>query len=193
MQNTNKIKNYYNEKELKSFNFKSCGKNVSISRNSLIVNPEKISIGSNVRIDAFTTLIASSSINIGSFVHIGCNVYINGSESVILSNFCGLSAGVKLFTSSDDYSGDYLTNPTVPKKFNNTKKGKVVLEEFVNIGSNSVIMPFVTIKKGSAVGALSMVTKSLPSWYIYMGIPARKIKKRSKNVEKLAKSIYEKF
>lgn len=192
MQDTNKTKNYYNEKELTFLNFKSCGKNVFISKNTLIVNPEKISIGDNVRIDSFTSLIASSSINIGSYVHIGCNVYINGAESVVLSNFCGLSAGVKLFTSTDDYSGDYLTNPTVPKKFNNTKKGRVVLEEFVNVGSNSVIMPSVIIKKGSAVGALSMVTKSLPSWYIYMGVPVRKIKKRSKTIEKLAKSIYEK-
>ena len=76
-------------------------------------------------------------------------------------------------------------------RFNNTKKGSVLLEEFVNVGSNSVIMPSVTIKKGSAIGALSMVTKSLPSWHIFMGVPARKIKKRSKNIENLAKSIYE--
>ena len=68
----------------------------------------------------------------------------------------------------------------------------VILEKFVNIGSNTVIMPSVTIKIGSAVGALSMVTKSLPSWYIYMGVPVRKIKKRSKKIEKLAKTINEK-
>lgn len=183
---------YYTRKDLNLFNFRFCGENVSISKNTLIVNPSKISIGNNVRIDAFTSLIASSSIDIGSYVHIGCNVYINGADNVVISDFCGLSSGVKLYTSSDDYSGNYLTNPTIPKHLNNTSKGMVILEKFVNIGSNTVIMPSVTIKIGSAVGALSMVTKSLPSWYIYMGVPVRKIKKRSKKIEKLAKTINEK-
>lgn len=186
------ISNYYSKKDLKLFNFRSCGENVSISKNTLIINPSRISIGSNVRIDAFTSLIASTSIDIGSFVHIGCNVYINGADNVVISDFCGLSSGVKLYTSSDDYSGNYLTNPTIPKHLNNSSKGMVTLEQFVNIGSNTVIMPSVTIKRGSAVGALSMVTKSLASWYIYMGVPVRKIKKRSKKIEKLAKSINEK-
>ena len=57
------------------------------------------------------------------------------------------------------------------------------------IGANSVILPNVTIKEGSSVGALSLVTKSLESWYVYFGIPVKKLKKRSKNLLDLEKQF----
>ena len=48
------------------------------------------------------------------------------------------------------------------------------------MGTGSVIMPGVTIGEGSAVGALSYVNKSLGSWGIFGGIPAKKLKERDK-------------
>ena len=163
--------NYYSKQQLKKMNFKSIGENVKISKNTFILNPEKIKIGNNVRIDAFTTITSNNLIEIGSYVHISCNVYINGAD--------------KIFSSVDDYSGDYLTNPTIPKIYSNVTKGEIVFEKHVIVGSNSVVLPRVTLKMGSAVGALSLVNKSLESWYIYMGVPARKIKKRQKKILKL--------
>ena len=58
------------------------------------------------------------------------------------------------------------------------------------IGANSVILPKVTIKEGSAVGALSLVNKSLDAWGIYFGSPAKRFKSRSKNILKLEKIFY---
>lgn len=177
--------NYYSKQQLKKMNFKSIGENVKISKNTFILNPEKIKIGNNVRIDAFTTITSNNLIEIGSYVHISCNVYINGADKIFIGDFCGLAAGVKIFSSVDDYSGDYLTNPTIPKIYSNVTKGEIVFEKHVIVGSNSVVLPRVTLKMGSAVGALSLVNKSLESWYIYMGVPARKIKKRQKKILKL--------
>jgi len=45
------------------------------------------------------------------------------------------------------------------------------------IGGNSVILPGVTIGDGVTVGASSVVTKSIPSYSIAIGSPARVIKK----------------
>ena len=45
------------------------------------------------------------------------------------------------------------------------------------IGGNTVIMPGVTIGDGVTVGASSVVTKSIPSYSVAVGSPARVIRK----------------
>ncbi|MEC2916036.1 acyltransferase, partial [Bacillus cereus] len=37
----------------------------------------------------------------------------------------------------------------------------------------------------AAVGAMSMVKESLDDWYMYVGVPVRKIKARKKNIVEL--------
>ncbi|KAM5349238.1 hypothetical protein ACJ41O_005745 [Fusarium nematophilum] len=44
------------------------------------------------------------------------------------------------------------------------------------IGGNAVILPGVTIGKGSTVAAGSLVTKDVPAWSVVMGQPARVVK-----------------
>jgi virginiamycin A acetyltransferase len=51
-------------------------------------------------------------------------------------------------------------------------KGPVIIEEDVWIGSNSVILPGVTLGRGSIIGAGSIVTKSVPRYSIVYGNPA---------------------
>lgn len=53
--------------------------------------------------------------------------------------------------------------------------GKVKLGNYVYIGSNSLIMPGVTIGDNTLVAAGSVVTKSLPSDIVVAGNPARYI------------------
>ena len=95
-------------------------------------------------------------------------------------------------TTSDDYSGQSLTNPTIPKEFLNIKKKSVNIGKHVIVGSGSVILPDVSIGEGSCIGALSLVNKSLESWNMYFGSPVknRQTKKRSsKNGTKTVKTL----
>lgn len=171
---------YYNEIELEGLGFKSLGKNVRIAEGCKIVGLENISIGNNVIIDPFCTIIVSEGyLNIGNYVHISAFCHILGNEGVEIKDFGGLSQGVKLYSKTDDHSGNSLTNPTVPDKYKNLKQGKVVLNEFVVIGSGSVVLPNVNIGIGSSVGAMSLVTSNLRSWTMYTGIPLRRLTARS--------------
>jgi len=182
--------NFYSDDELKSFKFKSLGKNVKIKKNVAIYFVENITIKDNVRIDDNTVIVASNnSTTIGNYVHIASNCYIAASEGLKMEDFSGLAPGVNIFTGSDDYSGKKLTNPTVDRKYIGGKSGEVVLGRHVIIGSNSVILPGVHIGEGSSVGALSLVTKSLESWGIYFGAPVKKIKSRSKKLLELEKEF----
>ncbi len=53
--------------------------------------------------------------------------------------------------------------------------GKVIIGDYVYIGSNSLIMPGVTIGNNVLVAAGSVVTKSVPSNTVVAGNPARVI------------------
>ncbi len=181
---------YYSESELRDFGFKSVGENVRIARNCTIKGIEKISIGSNVQIDGYCSMFAGMGwIDIGSYIHIGgYSVFIAGA-GVCMKDFSGISQGVRIYSKSDDYTGKTLTNPTVPKKYTGVRSGTVTLERHVIVGSGSVILPGVTIGEGSSVGALCLVTKSLPSWGVYFGRPVKRLKARSKDLLELEKQL----
>jgi acetyltransferase-like isoleucine patch superfamily enzyme len=182
---------YYNEEQLCTFGFKSIGKNVQIAKNCTIIGLNNISIGNNVRIDGYCTIVADGNgwLNIGSFIHIGGWCFLSAVSGITLEDFSGLSQGVRIYSKTDDYSGKYLTNPTVPGHFTGTMQGTVTIRTHVIIGSGSVILPKVTIGEGSSVGALSLVTKNLAPWGVYFGCPVKRLKSRSKRLLELETNL----
>lgn len=187
---------YYTEHELAGFGFKSVGTNVRIAKNMTIIGLENISLGNNVRIDGYGTLIApgaTGSISIGSFVHIGGWCYLSACDGIVMEDFSGLSQGVRIYSRSDDYTGKYLTNPTVPHKFTGLASGTVTLKRHVIIGAGTVILPNVTIGEGTAVGALALVNKSLDPWGVYFGNPAKLLMGRSKRLLELEAELMREF
>lgn len=178
---------YFNEHDLKDAGFGSIGTNVLIAKNTTIVGLENIEIGNNVRIDGFSTLVAAGTgwLKIGSYVHISGYCYVSAGEGIQMDDFSGLSQGVKIYTRTDDYSGKCLTNPTVPEAYTGGTRGPVRLERHVIVGSGCVILPNLTIGEGSSVGALSLVSKSLEPWSVYLGTPVKRLKARSKKLLEL--------
>ena len=178
---------FLTKEQIAQLGFKFVGDNVKISKNANFYGSNFISIGSNSRIDDFCILSASAegSIAIGHHVHLGAGVYLYGTAGIRIDDYAGLSAGVKIFSTSDDFSGDFMTNPTILKEFLNIQKAQVIIEKHSVIGTGAVVFPGVVISEGAAVGALSIVKKSLDSWSIYAGQPVKKIKERSKNLLKL--------
>ena len=172
---------YYSQEELIKFDFKSLGNNVRISKMASLDKSHQMEIGKNSRIDDFCAL--SGNISIGRNVHIAVHSSITASREIaLLEDFSGMAFSSHIFTSSDDYSGVTMTNPTVPITFKNIEHGVVILRRHVIVGSGSMIFPGVEIAEGCAIGALSIVNKSTEPWGIYFGTPVRRIKNRSKNL-----------
>ncbi|MFZ0576539.1 MAG: acyltransferase, partial [Psychrobacillus psychrotolerans] len=120
--------------------FATVGTNVFISEKASIYNSGNIRLGNNVRIDDFCIVSAGEDgIEIGNNVHIACYVSLIGKSKIKLGNYVGVSSKTAIYSSSDDYSGDFLTGPTVDDKFRNIDNRPVILEDHVIIGAQCVV------------------------------------------------------
>ena len=179
-----------NRETLEKMGFAEIGNNVMISEKASFYNCAKIKIGNNCRIDDFCVVAAGEGgVNIGRYVHIAVGSTLIGAGNIKLSDFSGLSSRVAIYSSSDDYSGAFMTNPTVPKQFTNVKHADVYLDKHVIVGSGSVILPGVRLEEGVAIGALSLVTKSCKAFGIYAGNPAKFIKERKRDLLALEQQL----
>jgi len=180
---------FYSEEELQDLGLRSLGRNVKISRFCRIYSPELMAIGDDVRVDDYSIL--SGKIILGDHVHIAAYVGMFGSAGIRCEEFSGISAGCMVYSVTDDYSGGYLTNPTVPLEYKHIISGEVVLKKHSLVGAGSIVLPNVTLGEGSAVGAGSLVNKSLEDWKIYVGVPCRYLKDRKKDILRLESELRE--
>lgn len=117
---------------------------------------EKVTAGKNLQIGTLSDL--QGHCTIGDYVRFHSNVHI-GQKSVI-GNYVWIFPYV------------VLTNDPHPPS--NLMKG-VVVEDYALIATMSVVLPGVTIGKGTLVGAHSAVNRDTEAEMVYVGSPAKKI------------------
>ncbi|MED7667586.1 acyltransferase [Pseudomonas moraviensis subsp. stanleyae] len=181
--------------EIEKMGFLHVGENPRLSDKASYYNCGNISIGDNVRIDDFSVISAGEGgIRIGNYIHIAVYSLLQGAARITLEDYSGLSSRVSVYSSSDDYSGASMTNPTVPEAFTNVKTKEINIGRHVIIGCGSIVLPGVTLEEGVAVGALSMITKNCHAFGIYSGTPAKRISERKRDLleleEKLLKGVH---
>ena len=181
---------FLSKQQLQEIGFRHIGENVSISERAVFYNAANISIGDNTRIDDFCIISAGEGgITIGKFVHIAVYCSLMGSGNITMEDFSGLSSRVSVYSSSDDYSGKFMTNPCVPKEYTNVNSGPVLLQKHVIVGVGACILPNVIIGVGSAIGAFSLVSKNIESHTIAVGAPAVAKVERKQDMFELEKQF----
>lgn len=179
------MSNYYAANETTFF--RSVGCNCKISRLSSFYNPSDIHIGNNVRIDDFCVLSAGvGGIFIGNNVHISTHVTICGKSKITIGDYSCVSFKSTITSNCDDFSGEYLANPTVPAEFTNVTSEPVCIGKHVIVGAYVFIMPGVGICDNVSIGAYSFVKKSITQKGIYCGNPLRFLKPKSDKCLELA-------
>lgn len=182
---------FYSSEELKKIGLKKIGNNVKVSRKCSIYGND-ICIGDNVRIDDFCIL--SGKISIKNYVHIAAySALYGGNKGIFVDDYANLSSRVTVYSISDDYSGNTMTNPMILEEYKNVTREAVYIEKHVIVGSTSVILPGVILKEGGAFGAFSFINYTTEPWAIYAGIPIRKIKERSRKLLKYQIAIESKL
>jgi len=133
-------------------------------------------------------------IGLGNYVHISPFSVVYGSSGVVMEDYSGLSPHCRVFSESDDFSGNSMVHPFFPAELKpGYMKGLVVLRKFVQVGAGSTILPGVELGEGAVIGAHSLVAKSCDPWCIYAGIPAVRNKERSKKLLELEAQFKKNF
>lgn len=148
--------NFFVRKYLDS-KFSKIGKDVYVGKNGIFTY-KNIEIGDDVYIGANAVFQSTyGKIKIGNHVMFGPGVNIHGGNHKINE------VGSLMKHSSKKQMGD---------------DGVITIEDDCWIGANAIILTNVTIGKGSIIGAGAVVTKSLPPYSIYTGVPDVKIRER---------------
>lgn len=113
----------------------------------------------------------SPHIEIGRNSGIGINAKIT--SNTIIGDNVMMGPNVSVYTSNHNF--DKLDIPMVEQ---GEEISPVIIKDDVWIGANAIILPGVTIGKGSIIGAGSIVTKDVEEYTIVAGNPAKVIKRR---------------
>ncbi len=177
---------YLSKDELDEIGFLLIGDNAKISRKASVYGATRISIGNDVRIDDFCIISAGAGgISVGSYIHVAAYTSLIGAGRIELMDFSNLSSRVSVYSSSDDYSGEWMTNPTVPGRFSGVNHAPVKICKHVIVGAGSIILPGSTLEEGVAVGALSLIKGCCKAFGVYAGSPAKRIAERKKDILRL--------
>lgn len=161
------------------------GQDVRIHDWVQISRPELCTIGNHVAIDM--GFVCTSHLTIGDYVHISPHVSVIGGAqgSLTVGNFCFISTGARIICGSELFLGDGLIGPLIPEPYKDRIDHRpILLESFSGVCANAVVMPGVTMREGSILGANSFLKTSTEPWTIYAGNPAKPIKIRRPDIMK---------
>src|SRR3989344_5858979 len=99
---------------------------------------------------------------LGKYTDLGAFTLLEASEGILIEDKVKIGSHCSIYSRTDS----------------DNKKGKVTLKEGCALGSHCVVMPGVTIGKNALVGAMSFVNKDIPANEIWVGSPARFLKRK---------------
>ena len=178
--------------------FGKLGHSVIFGRSISIGHSQKIHIGNNCLIADNCELNASgedSKIIIGNNVTIGRSAFIRtkggriiigdnsaiGARSIIVTRNTDIIIGKNHMMGAYGYIGTgshQYENDNIPMNRQKYIAKPVLIEEDVWLGIRATVLPGSIIRKGSVIGACSLVNGEIDSYQVAAGIPAKKVKRR---------------
>jgi acetyltransferase-like isoleucine patch superfamily enzyme len=162
---------------MKNTNFRSIGIDVIIDED-VVFKQTNVIIGNHCAIDK--GLYCTTNISLGDYTHISPYVTIIGGKdsSFTAKGYNNIMAGARIICGSDRFDDSGLFGAMIPKEL----KGKqiikpVIMEEFSNIGTNSIVMPGSILRRGVLLSSGSLLIGDTEEWGVYKGNPAIIIKK----------------
>lgn len=131
------------------------------------------SMGSNVNIEHGAFFASGREIEIGDNSGLGLNCRVTGPLKIGKDVMIG--PDVMIFTQNHE-----TIRLDIPMRLQTAPKKQVTIEDDVWIAARAIILPGVTVHKGSIVGAGAIVTKDVPEYAVVGGNPAKVIKYRNK-------------
>jgi len=106
-------------------------------------------------------VLHKENLKLGKYTDIGAFTLLDASEGIEIEEWVKIGSHTSIYSRTDS----------------DQKKGKVILKKGCAIGSHCVVMPGITIGEKALVGAMSFVNKDIPANEVWVGSPARFLKK----------------
>ncbi len=151
------------------------GENVIVEAGVLVFHPETVHIGNNVYLGHNTILKGyfSSQFHIGDDTWIGQGCFLHSAGGIRIGRAVGVGPMVKILTST--HRDDARELPVLAAEL---EFAAVTIADGADIGVGAIILPGVTVGEGAIVGAGSTVTKDIPPYEVWAGVPARHLRSR---------------
>ncbi|WP_419803139.1 acyltransferase [Mucilaginibacter sp.] len=141
--------------------------------------PHQVSIGSksilerNINFKYDGPWLPGPRIVIGNTVFIGTNCEFNINEGIKIGDDCLIASGCKFI----DHDHGIEMNQLMLSQYG--ARIKIIIGNDVWLGCNVIVLKGVNIGDGAIVAAGAVVTKSIPAYEIWGGVPAKKIGQRN--------------
>lgn len=132
-------------------------------------------IGPRVVFHFRTEIRSPYRLQIGEGTIVGDNAILDARCGLEIGKNVNLSSNVSIYTLQHDYRDPFF-------KCSENRKMTVIIGDRVWIGSNVTILPGVTIGEGAVCCAGCVVTKDVEPYAVVVGIPAKQISERPKNL-----------
>ena len=127
-------------------------------------------VGRNVRICSSAFIMGAGELEIGEDTWVGHQVFIETGSKVSIGAYVDIGPRVYIGTGSHkiDVEGKQTAGEGTSEA--------IVIEDGVWLGANATVLPGTTIGKKTLVGAGALVTRSIESFCVAVGIPARSVR-----------------
>lgn len=149
---------------------------------SIFLNERAIRIGAHSRIDGLVKIEGGQGVTIGKHCHVSSFSHLNvGGGELVFGDHSGCSSHVVICSGMPDLAFYHISAADEMHKQHPIRM-KTVIGEYVVIFANATICPGVTIGNGAVIGAGAVVTRDVPPWEVWAGVPAHKIATRGELV-----------
>ena len=159
------------------------GQKTSLS--TLIITwPHQVSVGKNCTIEENVAFKFDGiwepgpSIIVNDDVFLGRNCEFNVRLRVEIEKHCLIASGCKFIDHDHAIERLYLNDVEAVLNLAPGSECPILIEAGVWLGVNVIVLKGVTVGRGAIVGAGAVVTKSIPPYEIWAGVPARKLGER---------------
>jgi len=155
--------------------FARLGVNVILEPGVLVFHPENIEIGNHVYVGHYTILKGyhMNRMIIGDGTWIGQMCFLHSAGGIRVGCNVGIGPGVQILTSY--HAGEDIHIPFIHSRL---VFRAVIIEDDCDIGIGAIILPGVTIGRGTQVGAGAVVNRNVEPYSVVAGVPARVLCRR---------------
>jgi acetyltransferase-like isoleucine patch superfamily enzyme len=107
-------------------------------------------------------------ITIGHDTVVGDHCFLDGRAPLTIGSHVGIASQVLIYNDEHDVHSNNFGNSF----------GPVTIGDYVFVGPRAIILPNVIIGQGAVIAAGAVVTKNIPDFEIWGGVPAKKISDR---------------